>query len=78
MLRAGWVLAMVLMLLPASAFAQWPTECRGDIARVCRDQAKANDRIVLTCLQTNEPRLSRGCRKLLQSYGHLPNEELAR
>ena len=35
--------------------------------------AKEEDKAILTCLQENETKLSQGCRKLLQSYGHVPD-----
>jgi len=56
----------------AQAFAQWPKQCRTDLNRICRAAASEDDRAILTCLQDNEQRLSQGCRKLLQSYGHVP------
>jgi hypothetical protein len=55
------------------AFAQWPRQCRGDIGRTCRHVGKEEDKIILTCLQENEVKLSQACRKLLQSYGHVPD-----
>jgi hypothetical protein len=57
----------------AQAFAQWPKQCRADLGRICRGAANEDDRAILTCLQDNEQKLSRGCRKLLQSYGHVPD-----
>ena len=65
--------AILPVLWPAAGSAQyWPRECRSDIARTCREAAKIGDRDVVVCLQTNEQKVSRGCRKLLQSYGYLP------
>jgi hypothetical protein len=58
----------------AQAFAQWPKQCRPDIGRICRELAKEEDKAILICLQDNENRLSQACRKLLQSYGHVPND----
>jgi hypothetical protein len=57
---------------PSSALSQWPKQCRPDISRICRDVMKEEDRTVLTCLQENEGKLRPACRKLLQSYGHVP------
>jgi len=57
----------------AQAFAQWPKQCRADLGRICRDAASEDDRAILTCLQDNEIKLSQRCRKLLQSYGHVPD-----
>jgi hypothetical protein len=58
----------------AAAFAHWPRQCRGDLRRMCRSVAKDEDKTILTCLQENETKLSRACRKLLQSYGHVPDD----
>jgi hypothetical protein len=57
----------------AQALTHWPRQCRGDIGRICRTVAKEEDKAILTCLQENETKLSQGCRKLLQSYGHVPD-----
>ena len=68
-------MSSLMAVLPAEAqqaFAQWPRQCRGDLARICRDVAKEEDKAILTCLQDNEIKLSQACRKLLQSYGHVP------
>ena len=54
------------------SFAHWPRQCRGDLGRLCREVAKEEDKAILTCLQDNESRLGQACRKLLQSYGHVP------
>jgi hypothetical protein len=65
-----------LTVMPAAAeqaLAQWPRQCRGDISRTCRDVGKEEDKVILTCLQENEVKLSQACRKLLQSYGHVPD-----
>jgi hypothetical protein len=51
---------------------QWPRPCRPDISRVCHDVVSEDDRTVLTCLQENEKKLRQACRKLLHSYGHVP------
>jgi hypothetical protein len=70
-------MASLVTVTPATAeqaFAQWPRQCRGDIGRICRDVGKEEDKIILTCLQENEVRISQACRKLLQSYGHVPED----
>lgn len=67
--------ASLVTTTPAAAeqaLSHWPRQCRGDISRICRDLAKGEDKIILTCLQENEVKLSQACRKLLQSYGHVP------
>ena len=68
---AVFELAMTSSAL-AQALKHWPRQCRGDIGRVCRTVIKEEDKVILTCLQENETKLSQGCRKLLQSYGHVP------
>jgi hypothetical protein len=69
-------LALITVAIAPSAFAeaftQWPRQCRTDLGRICRDVAKEDDRAILTCLQDNEKKLRQECRKLLQSYGHVP------
>jgi len=57
----------------AQAFAQWPKQCRTDLGRICRGVASEDDRAILTCLQDNQNKLSQRCRKLMQSYGHVPD-----
>ena len=57
----------------AEALKHWPRQCRSDIGRACRTVAKDEDKVILTCLQENETKLSQACRKLLQSYGHVPD-----
>ena len=68
--------ATFVTIRPAAAeqaIAHWPRQCRGDIGRICRDVGKEEDKVILTCLQENEVRLSQACRKLLQSYGYVPD-----
>jgi hypothetical protein len=67
-------LAALTLASAPSALAQWPRQCRADIGRICRAVAKEDDKTILTCLQENAARLSRACRKLLQSYGHVPDQ----
>jgi hypothetical protein len=59
----------------AESHSQWPRQCRGDISRQCRDVAKEEDKTILICLQEKEAKLSQGCRKLLQTHGHVPKDE---
>ena len=70
-------LALITVAMAPSAFAQgfaqWPKQCRADLGRICRGVASEDDRAILTCLQDNEQKLSQRCRKLLQSYGHVPD-----
>ena len=60
----------------AESHSQWPRQCRGDISRQCRDVAKEDDKTILICLQEKQAKLSQGCRKLLQTYGHVPKDAL--
>jgi hypothetical protein len=71
MMMRNALLAALLLLVP-SAWADWPRECRPDVGRLCREQSQAADREVLACLKDQERRLSQACRRLLQTYGHLP------
>ncbi|MBX9778635.1 MAG: hypothetical protein K2Y71_30050 [Xanthobacteraceae bacterium] len=71
-LLAAVPLALVTPASAEQALSHWPRQCRGDISRTCRDLAKGEDKIILSCLQENEVKLSQACRKLLQSYGHVP------
>ncbi len=57
----------------AQAFKQWPKQCRTDLGRMCRAVASEDDRAILSCLQDNQNKLSQRCRKLMQSYGHVPD-----
>jgi hypothetical protein len=73
---ASLAFASIATVPPAAAeqaLSHWPRQCRGDISRICRDLAKGEDKVILTCLQENEVKLSQPCRKLLQSYGHVPD-----
>jgi hypothetical protein len=76
--RTGLITAALLAIaatIPpttSSALDQWPKPCRPDISRTCHDVMTENDRTVLTCLQANEKKLRQACRKLLQTYGHVP------
>jgi hypothetical protein len=66
------LLAALLLLVPSSVWADWPRECRSDVGRLCGEHSQAADREVLVCLKDQERRLSQACRRLLQTYGHLP------
>jgi hypothetical protein len=77
--KTYWALAAIAVITFAAAssafaqqFAQWPKQCHGDLSRLCRDVANGEDRAILTCLQEKQQKLSAGCRKQLQSYGHVP------
>ena len=72
-LLATATLATITPAAAEQALAHWPRQCRGDIGRICRDVGKEEDKVILTCLQENQIKLSQACRKLLQSYGHVPD-----
>ena len=78
MLRKGLVLGLLLAAAPSLALAQGASErergdkaCRGDVSRLCRKVMDQGEGAVLNCLQNNEKKLSRGCRKVLEDNGQL-------
>ncbi len=72
MLRAILISVLLLPAAPALALKHWPRECRADIARNCKAVIEHDDREILSCLRDHVAKLSKSCRKLLDSYGHLP------
>jgi Cysteine rich repeat len=59
-------------LLAASASAQNAHEhdaCARDVSRFCRAHMSEGDQVVLSCLQQNRARLSKGCEKVLADHG---------
>jgi hypothetical protein len=69
------LIGTVFLLLPAATPAsQWPRQCRQDVTRTCRTVLEQGDHVILSCLQENVKTISSGCRKLLQSYGHVPKQ----
>ena len=78
MLRKGLLLGLLLSAVPSVGFAQGMSErergdraCRGDVSRLCRKVMDQGEGAVLNCLQENEKKLSRGCRKVLEDNGQL-------
>jgi hypothetical protein len=76
MSRHGTVLAALLVLFPTVALAQGDRErgdraCRGDVQRLCRKVLNQGDMVILQCLQTNRPKLSRACSNFLREVGQL-------
>ena len=77
MLQKGLLLGLLLATVPSVGFAQdadrerGERACRGDVSRLCRKVMNQDDAVVLNCLQTNEKKLSRGCRKVLEEHGQL-------
>jgi hypothetical protein len=74
MLLRRWLLLLVLLLPGAAAQAQGtPQEeaaCRPDVRRLCRGMGPDMS-VVLGCLKGHADRLSRGCRRVLESHGQL-------
>ena len=61
-----------LMIFAAAATAQTAHEhdaCARDVARFCRAQMNSGDQVVLSCLQQNRNRISKGCQKVLTEHG---------
>ena len=50
---------------------QGEAACSADAKRLCRNEIPGGDMAVLACFKTKAPRLSGGCRTLLQSYGQI-------
>jgi hypothetical protein len=78
MLRKTLVLGLLLAAVPSLSFAQGMSErergdraCRGDVSRLCRKVMDQGEGAVLGCLQNNEKKLSRACRKVLEDNGQL-------
>jgi hypothetical protein len=78
MLQRSLILALLLAAVPSIGFAQGMSErergdkaCRGDVGRLCRKVMDQGEGAVLNCLQNNEKKLSRGCRKVLEDNGQL-------
>jgi len=70
--RVAFIVA--LSLVPVSAIAGGTAEeqsaCKPDVIKFCKSAAAGNDEIViLGCLQGNRDKLSKGCRKVLESHG---------
>lgn len=76
MFRIPLVLAALLTplstpLLPAAMAAGTPEEqaaCRPDVRRFC-PRAGQDEMVVLGCLQQNREKLTKACRKVLESHG---------
>ena len=61
-----------LVLMASAALAQTAHEhdaCARDVARFCRAQMNEGDQVVLSCLQQNRSRISKGCQKVLADHG---------
>jgi hypothetical protein len=67
-----FLLAVPLMLMAASAFAQGAHEhdaCARDVSRFCRAKMNDGDAAVLACLKEHRARLSKACEKVLTEHG---------
>jgi hypothetical protein len=76
MLRKLVLLAVAMSLVaPTAALAQTQatkreqSACNGDTRRYCRTAIAGGDMSVLSCLQEHRTRLSRSCKKVLESNG---------
>jgi hypothetical protein len=64
------VLPFVLMATSsASAQSQEHDACRRDASRFCRAHLNDGDQVVLSCLQQNRAKLSKGCQATLAANG---------
>ena len=67
-----FLFVLSLTMFAAAASAQTAHEhdaCARDVARFCRAQMNSGDSVVLSCLQQNRSRISRGCQKVLADHG---------
>jgi cysteine rich repeat protein len=78
MLRKSLILAFLLASVPALSFAQGDDPrargdraCKSDASRLCRKVIEQGEGAVLACLQENERRLGRSCRRFLEEQGQL-------
>ncbi len=64
--------AFAVVSAAALAYSGTPQEqvaCRHDVVRHCRTVANENEFVILACLQSNRPRLTVACRRVLESHG---------
>jgi hypothetical protein len=67
-----FLFALPLIVIATAALAQTTHEhdaCARDVARFCRAQMNSGDQMVLSCLQQNRSRISKGCQKVLTDHG---------
>jgi Cysteine rich repeat len=70
MSRFLFVLSLIVIATGASAqSAHEHDACARDVARFCRAQMNSGDQVVLSCLQQNRARISKGCQKVLTDHG---------
>jgi hypothetical protein len=64
--------AVSMIAIATGAFAQSSREhdaCARDVARFCRAHMNEGDGMILSCLQQNRSRISKGCEKVLVEHG---------
>ncbi len=78
MLKRILILGALVTMVPTMSVAQPDPQrqrgeeaCGGDARRFCRKVLDQGDMTVLQCLQTNEKKLSKSCRKMLEDNGQL-------
>jgi hypothetical protein len=68
-----FLIAILLVLFASSAFAQQgrpgQDACARDVSRFCRAVMNMGDSAVLSCLQANRARISKGCDRVLIEHG---------
>jgi Cysteine rich repeat len=67
-----FLLVFPLIVVATGAFAQSAHEhdaCARDVTRFCRAHMNDGDQVVLSCLQQNRSRISKGCQKVLADHG---------
>lgn len=70
MSRFLFVLSLTVIATTASAqSAHEHDACARDVARFCRAHMNDGDQVVLSCLQQNRARISKGCQKVLAEHG---------
>lgn len=78
MLKTSLALTVVLGLFATDAFAQHEGRsgskqeqdaCARDVNRFCRKVMDQGDMVILSCLQQNRQRLTKGCNKVLADHG---------
>ena len=78
MLKRALILGILICLVPSASFAQPDPKrergeeaCGSDARRFCRKVIDQGDSVVLSCLQENQSKLSKACRKMLEDNGQL-------
>jgi hypothetical protein len=70
MSRFLFVLPLIVIATGASAQSTHEHDaCARDVTRFCRAHMNDGDQVVLSCLQQNRARISKGCQKVLTDHG---------